>query len=589
MTLDVPVPGSKSMTQRALVMAALASRPLEIRGALPCDDSRHLTALLGALGASVAWDADTARVRPGPLRGTGEPLYCGNGGTTLRFGSCLALVTDGPLWLDGDARMRERPVGPLGDALERLGVRVGYPVRQGFPPLRLERTGPAPAEVTVDTSLSSQFASGLLLAAPALGRPLTVRLAGDLVSEPYLEMTVRMMERAGIRLERPDTRTIRVFPGDYAAGAAGGFTVEPDWSSASFVLAAGFVSGRPVRVPGLLSPGESLQGDAAFGGMLKALSTEADPAFDLARTPDLIAPLAACALYARGPVRIRGAKHTRIKECDRIAVLAAAFRQLGANITEHADGLDLHPFAAPPAVDATLDDAGDHRMAMAYGVLSLRSPGVRAANPGCVSKSFPGFWETLARIRAAGPLRGPVLIGMRGAGKTEIGRRLASATGLRFVDADAELERRAGLDIPRVFERHGEAGFREREHALLLELLGEPGTVLATGGGAVLHAKVREALRERFTVWLHADPAILAQRVRGSGRPSLTGEPPEAELPNVFALREPLYRECARMRVDTSVAGPGEAAEKIGRAWGREGDDRARERNPKGQEGFKDD
>lgn len=568
MTRDVPVPGSKSMTQRALAMAALASRPMEIRGALPCDDSRHLTALLGALGTGVAWEADTVRVRPAPLRGTEKTLYCGNGGTTLRFGSCLSLVTDGPLWLDGDARMRERPVGPLGDALERLGVRVDYPGQPGFPPLRLERTGSVPGEVDVDASLSSQFGSGLLLVAPALGRPLTVQLVGDRVSEPYLEMTVRMMERAGIRVERPDGRAFRVFPGDYGAGSPEGFAVEPDWSSAAFVLAAGFVSGRPLRVPALLPPGGSLQGDAAFGAMLEALSAGHEVVFDLTRTPDLIAPLAACALYARGPVRIRGAAHTRIKECDRIAVLAAAFRQLGATVSEHDDGLDLRPLDSPPTGDVTLDDAGDHRMAMAWGILSLRSPGIRASNPGCVTKSFPGFWETLERIRAGAAAFGPVLVGMRGAGKTEVGRRLAEAAGLRFVDTDAELERRAGLDIPRIFERFGEAGFRERERALLLELLDEPGTVLATGGGAVLHDGVREALRERFTVWLHADLTILAERVRGSGRPSLTGEPPEVELPGILAEREPLYRACTRLAVDTGATGPGEAAGTILREWG---------------------
>lgn len=567
MTLAVSVPGSKSMTQRALVMAALALRPMVIRGALPCDDSSHLTELLRTLGIRVEWEGASVSVRPGPLRGSDRVLFCGNGGTALRFGACLSLVADGPLHLDGDARMRERPVGPLGDALERLGVRVEYPGKPGFPPLRLERTGPVPGAVEVDASLSSQFGSGLLLVAPALGHPFTVRLTGNRVSEPYLEMTLRMMERAGIRIERPDTRTCRVFPGDYGAGSPEGFAVEPDWSSAAFVLAAGFVSGQPLRVPDLLPPEESLQGDAAFGAMLEALSSGGEIEIDLTRTPDLIAPLAACALYARGPVRIRGAAHTRIKECDRIAVLAGAFRKLGAAVSEHNDGLDLRPLESPPPGEVTLDDAGDHRMAMAWGVLSLRSPGIRAANPGCVTKSFPGFWETLERIRSAEPVRGPVLVGMRGAGKTEIGHRLAAATGLRFVDADAELERRIGLGIPRIFEQYGEAFFRERERSLLLELLGEPGTVLATGGGAVLHDAVREALRGRFTVWLHADPAVLAGRVRGSDRPSLTGAPPEAELPGILAEREPLYRACARLTVDTGRAGSGEAVGEILRGW----------------------
>ncbi len=568
MSLVVPVPGSKSMTQRALIMAALAGRPLRIGGALSCDDSLRLSELLSALGTGVAWEGEDVAVTPRPLRSDGRPLFCGNGGTTLRFGSCLSLVTEGALVLDGDERMRERPFGPLGEALARLGVAVEYLRRTGFPPVRLRRAGPAGETVTVDASLSSQFASGLLLVAPALPGPLEVRLGGDPVSSPYLDMTAKMMRRAGAHAERREGFGYRVDGGAYGAeGTPGIIEVEPDWSSAALVLAAGFVAGRDVRVPGLPPRGASLQGDAAFGDMLERLALGGYQDFDLTATPDLVAPLAACALFGRGPVNIRGARHTRLKESDRLAVLAAAFRRLGASVEEHPDGLRLEPLPETSPRELVLDDGGDHRMAMAFGVLSLRLPGIRPANPHCVAKSFPLFWEALERIRRGVEPFGPVLVGLRGAGKTEVGRRAAGLAGLRFVDADEELERRAGQDIPALFRKYGEAGFREREEALLRELLAERGTLLATGGGAVLHPAVRQALSRRFTVWLHADLHTLAGRVRGSARPSLTGAPPDQELAAVFAERELFYRNCASLMVDTGRTGPEAAAERICREW----------------------
>ncbi len=417
MTLRVPVPTSKSMTQRALVLAALAEGPSRIEAPLECDDSRHLRGVLEALGANIAWHGDAALVTPAPrpLRAPDRPVFCGNAGTTMRFSSALALLVEGELALDGDEHMRRRPIGPLGDALTALGVRVRYLARPGCPPIALARTGPVPERAPVDASLSSQYASALLLVGPHLPRGLSLELCGDaVVSRPYLDMTLAMMQRAGATAGWDGARSLRVEPGRYRDAST---VIEVDWSAAAFVAAAARVVGAKLEPLGLAEPSRSLQGDAAIAALLARLyrdesdRDDSDRAeldvFDLTDTPDLIAPLAAAALFAARPTRISGAAHTRVKECDRVHVLARELRKLGAVVTEHDDGLNLEPLGPRRAATAgsriELDPDDDHRMAMAFGVVALRRPEIAVKNPGCVSKSFPDFWSTLALIREHTP------------------------------------------------------------------------------------------------------------------------------------------------------------------------------------------
>lgn len=397
--VKLTAPGSKSMTQRALLLGALRARPTVVRRALVCDDSRYLTDALVALGARIRWQESSVHIEPTALRANGQTLFCGNAGTAVRFGACLSLLLDGAFTIDGDAHMRRRPLGPLCTSLEQLGVRC-EPAAGGCPPVTVQRRVPAPAEVSVDTSLSSQYASGLLMVAPCLPQGLTVHLTGDLVSMPYLHMTVAMMQQAGARAGWQGDTTVRVEPGGYP-GDDPCLDVEPDWSGAAFLLAASRLAGVRIELDGLLSPDASLQGDAAFATMLRTLDEPGPYSFDLTDVPDLIAPLAAASLFASGPTRIRGAAHTRIKECDRVAVLSRELTKLGAVIDARPDGLDIEPLRALPSAPVRLDPEADHRMAMTFGVVSLRVPGIEVTDPGCVSKSFPGFWDTLARIRAA--------------------------------------------------------------------------------------------------------------------------------------------------------------------------------------------
>ena len=580
-------PGSKSMTQRALIIGALSEQPVWVSNALVCDDSRYMSHLLRDLGCGVTWESDGVRIEPKRLHAAGSQTFCGNAGTAVRFGSCLSLVCSGMYGIDGDEQMRTRPIGALGRALTHLGVDVRYPIRQGFPPVELERVGQSPQSVAIEGRLSSQYASGIMMVAPALERSLTMHLGDAPVSQPYLKMTATMMERAGAQVSWHGAERVTIQPSRYTANR---IDIEPDWSTAALILAAGTLLNVSVDIAGLTSPDVSVQGDAAFATLSTALHAPGESVLDLGDVPDLIAPLAALAPFADAPTELRNVAHARAKECDRIAVLVEAMKRLGIGVREFEDGLRVKPVPKDYRLSqpVLVDPHHDHRMAMAFALLRLRLPGIVISDPSCVSKSFPTFWNTLTQLRCFAATQyqskqhwrskpassthvwTPVLVGMRGAGKSTVGVSLAHALDYDFVDADACIEHQMGMTIADLFAqgenrqdegaqselsegqetRGGEARFREREKAVLLDdLLQRSRTVVATGGGAVLNKDVRNVLAERDTIWLNPSVAVLAARIAGSDRPSLTGKPIDDELAELISAREPLYREVAQLQL----------------------------------------
>ena len=395
--LTIHAPGSKSQTQRALILAALADGETAIVRPLVCDDSRHLGQALEQLGVAIERRPGRWQVRGGVhrLRAPGAPLDCGEGGTTLRFLAPLSLLVDGPLVLEGHGRLRRRPVAEMVQALAQLGVCAETP-RENLP-LILERTGAPGATVEVPAARSSQFLSGLLMVAPCLAEGLGLQAASPdgpaMVSRPYVEMTLAAMAAFGVAVAE-DRGTFDVGPAPYRPPRD--YPIEGDWSGGAFLLAAARISGRPVEVPNL-DPA-SVQGDRAMVAFIEELARPRTHRFDLTHCPDLVAPLAAACALAAAPheSRIVGAAHTRLKESDRLSVLALGLRRAGVAVQEHDDGLQIEPAAA--LQPATLDPRGDHRMAMTFGLLRLRQPGITVQDPGCVSKSYPGFWEDLARF-----------------------------------------------------------------------------------------------------------------------------------------------------------------------------------------------
>ena len=393
------------MTQRALVLSALGDHTTHIDNALVCDDSHFLTEALVALGTQVSWQDQRVTVTPASsLAPPEEAIFCGNAGTTVRFTSCMSLLCSTPLSLDGDDYMRQRPIGPLTDALAQLGVTSTFHGQRGCLPVTLTPSAATAAEANIDSSISSQYLSGLLMVAPRLKAGLRLRIVGREVSRPYVDMTVAMMRRCGAAVQRTDDGYV-VQSGGYP-NIADPFpvAVEADWSGAAFLLAGQRISGHRGRIPGCELPQHSLQGDAVIVAWLRRLNEPADNHFDLIDHPDLIAPLTAAALFASAPTTLTHVAHARIKECDRVAVLAKQLQRCGADIEFGADHMRIQPLnnlALKAAEPITLDPSHDHRMAMTFGLVSLRLPWIAVANPECVSKSFGDFWTQLATLRAA--------------------------------------------------------------------------------------------------------------------------------------------------------------------------------------------
>lgn len=416
-TLDarVTVPGSKSATNRALVVAALAGGSARLRGALLSDDTEAMIDSLRRVGYRVEIGDDGTTVdvegRPDPpADGTVCRLDARQSGTTARFLAPWCALDGRRYRLDGAPQLRARPMGPGLDALRALGVRVTAGDGAGGDPDRLpvEIEGPITGDrVALAADVSSQFVSGLLMIGPLLPDGLRIELTTAAVSEPYLDLTVAVMAEFGGQVHRPDARTFDVRPGRYVGRDV---AIEPDASAASYFFAAAAICGGRVRVEGLGR--NTVQGDLAFVDVLARMGCEvtmgADATevrgtgvlhgveVDLADLSDTAPTLAAVAAFADGPVRATGIGFIRAKETDRIAAAVTELRRLGVDAVEEDDGFLVRPGRPHGAVVHTYDD---HRMAMAFSLVGLRVPGVAIADPGCVAKTFPGYWDALAALR----------------------------------------------------------------------------------------------------------------------------------------------------------------------------------------------
>lgn len=399
------VPGSKSITNRALVLAALAEGESTLEGVLHSDDTRHMRNALSALGIAIDdLGPTTLRVRGGrgQLRAPQEPLFVGNSGTTVRFLTALACLVPGAVTLVGDEAMAKRPIQDLVDGLRQLGVRIDC--NTGCPPLTVYGGVLPGGTLSMRGDRSSQYFSALLMAAVLAESAVTVELAGSLVSRPYVEITRRMIEDFGAKVD--DTgRGFHVHA--QAAYRARDYQIEPDASSASYPFALAAVSSGRITVPGLGV--HALQGDYGFLDVLRRIGAEVEKGetsstvsgaaelrgieVDMHDISDTVMTLAAVAPVLRGETRISNVANIRIKETDRLLATVQELRRLGQTVTHGEDWLSVVP---RPVTPATVHCYADHRMAMSFAILGAVTGGVRIEDPACVAKTYPTFWDDLA-------------------------------------------------------------------------------------------------------------------------------------------------------------------------------------------------
>lgn len=408
----VRVPGSKSITNRALLLASLAPGTSTLEGVLFSDDTRYMARALERLGAGVSGDEQRARIAVEGLGGSWSAreadLFLGNAGTAIRFLTAAVCLGHGRYRLDGTARMRQRPIQDLVDALAQLGAAIRCEDGTGCPPVVVAARGLRGGATRVAGSRSSQFLSALLHVAPYAERDVTITVEGPLIAGPYVDMSLGMMHAFGVGVERDGYRRFAVPAGQRYRPRE--YRVEPDASSASYFLAAAALTGGHVRVEGLGK--SSLQGDVRFAELLAAMGAAVrweenaievrGPAqlsgldADLNALSDTAPTLAVLAPFASAPVRLRNIAHLRWQESDRLAALAAELRRLGVAVDELADGLVVHPSAVTPATVSTYDD---HRLAMSFALIGLKVAGVRIRNPSCVAKTFPDYFAHLEGLR----------------------------------------------------------------------------------------------------------------------------------------------------------------------------------------------
>lgn len=409
--VTVAVPGSKSVTNRALVCAALATGPSTLEGALFADDTEAMIGVLRSVGLPVTADPGSATITitggGGTLPASTEPIDVRQSGTTARFALPMLTLGEGSYRVGAHPQMQARPMGTTFDGLRHLGAGIEELSGTGCLPATVTAGGMRSGVVRVAGDASSQFLSGLLLIGPCLADGLVLELTTELVSKPYVDITVAVMESFGAVVERPDDRTFSVQPGGYQGRT---YQVEPDASAASYPFAAAAICGGRVRVDGLGAG--AIQGDVGFLDVLEAMGAEVERdrswsevrsergslrggRFDLTHISDTAQTLAVVAPFARSAVEVTGIDFIRRKETDRVAAVATELTRCGIDVTVDPGGWTIRPGVPQPAVVQTYDD---HRMAMSFALFGLAVPGIRIADPGCVAKTFPAYWDVLGRV-----------------------------------------------------------------------------------------------------------------------------------------------------------------------------------------------
>jgi 3-phosphoshikimate 1-carboxyvinyltransferase len=415
----VRLPGSKSISNRTLLLAALSAGTTTIHGLLASDDTMVMLGALTSLG--IQWEQldDQTHVihgAAGVLPVHEADLFMGNAGTAIRPLTAALAVIGGDYTLHGVSRMHERPIGDLVDALNAIGAQIEYTGEAGFPPLRIRRGHIHAERLSVRGNVSSQFLTAVLMAAPlmAKGHAVTIDVVGELISKPYIEITLNLMRRFGVDVAQDGWQSFTVQPGRQYT-SPGSIRVEGDASSASYFLAAGAIAGGPVRVQGVGR--DSIQGDVRFAEALEQMGvtiTRGDDWIeasasgplkaidaDFNHIPDAAMTIAVAALYADGTSTLRNIASWRVKETDRLAAMAIELRKVGATVEEGADYIRITP--PEELKPATIDTYDDHRMAMCFSLASLdgvarRGNAIRINDPKCVAKTFPDYFETFAGI-----------------------------------------------------------------------------------------------------------------------------------------------------------------------------------------------
>ncbi|MEO9654729.1 3-phosphoshikimate 1-carboxyvinyltransferase [Marinomonas sp.] len=409
---EIQIPGSKSLSNRILLLATLAKGTTKITNLLDSDDIRHMLDSLKQLGVNYRLEDEGTTCYldglAGPIQANKGDLFLGNAGTAMRPLTAALCLGQGEFHLHGEPRMHERPIGDLVDALQHLGVDVRYEGETGYPPLRIHANGLKGGEVSIKGNISSQFLTAILMSAPLAQGDLTIKVEGELVSKPYIDITLHAMKQFGVDVENQNYQAF-VVKGGQTYQSPGEIMVEGDASSASYFLAAAAIAGGKIKVHGIGT--DSVQGDVKFAEVLEKMGAKITygPTWveaernelkgvdlDMNHIPDAAMTIATTALFADGPTTIRNIYNWRVKETDRLYAMATELKKLGAEVIEGEDYISVTPVKT--LQHAAIDTYNDHRIAMCFSLVAFSDTPVTINDPGCTSKTFPTYFELFRSV-----------------------------------------------------------------------------------------------------------------------------------------------------------------------------------------------
>lgn len=501
--ININLPSSKSLTQRALLLNYLSGNKGKIINLLYCDDTKYLKAALEK-----------------SLKGR---IYLGNAGTAVRF--LLPFLKVGAI-IDGDNNMKKRPHHDLLKALADLGIKTKS--NHGKLPVKILSRNIQKKEIIIDASKSSQYLSSLLMLAPTLSHGLIINVKSKIVSKPYIDLTLDIMKKYGVKVENNNYKKFNIKPQKYKKID---YIVEADASSASYWLAYNHITGSKIKLNNLNL--KSKQGDIKFIQALKQLK-QGKSVFDFNSMPDCVMSMAIAAIFTNRKITIKNIANLRIKETDRLSALHYNLNKLGIKNIITIDSITI--WGAPgfkPVGGARIKTYNDHRIAMAFGIL-----GLKIDKPECVNKSYPNFWKDYQKIKDANI----VLTGMRGTGKTTLGQKWAKKWGMKFIDYDQEIEKYANQPIAKIVDKYGWKKFRDLEYKITKKYSHLKNTVIATGGGTLMYPRNYNLLKNNYIILLTADIKTIINRIKNNkNRPALIGKDFISELSQVWQKRKKKY------------------------------------------------
>jgi 3-phosphoshikimate 1-carboxyvinyltransferase len=561
---EICIPGSKSFTNRALLISSLAEGKSILINPLFSEDTLLMINALKELGIKIETDENKNLIVNGVGGNFTDPnknLFIGNAGTAMRFLTAMLTLCPFKSVITGDIRMQERPIRILVKALRDLGAKIETVKKNGFPPVKIKGNILPGGEINMSGKISSQYISALLMVAPYAQKDITINIEDELVSKPYIDMTIQIMKDFGVSVENISYKTFKVACGQGYKNTE--YLIEGDTSSASYFYALSALHNVEIAIKNINS--ETTQADIRFLNVLEKMKDEKNPGIlkplgeiNLNDMPDSAMTVAVMCCFAKGKSKLTNISNLKLKETNRIHALVTELTKIGVNCKELEDGIEINGDPEKLHGDALIETYNDHRIAMCMSLFATKLPNIQILNPDCTNKTYPRFFEDLQSLGIEikkKKIPNIYLTGMRGSGKSSVGKIIANKINHKFIDTDEEIEKQEKTSIPEIVKKKNWFYFRKKEKYVVRSLARQNKTVIGTGGGVILDKENVNVLKKNGKiVFLNCSLETLEKRLKNemNKRPSLTSHKElKDELKELWEKRKEKYFSSADLVIDS--------------------------------------